>query len=205
LEEKQPYAGPPLIQSAVRALNRNKNPATDEELKTKNQTLEAIRASESHFFRKLMTISYGLKICDGYIILAHDVQPVQNVSADILFHSDVLGLKLGYFSRGDDNIDFYKAYFGARIYVPKKFVAPIMAQLPIPPRPGGRPEHLAKAWYVQQGCERSGRSFKELQLEMIRADFDPPPSVTTIRQWEKEFKRMAGEDKNQKKLPSETP
>jgi hypothetical protein len=40
---------------------------------------------------------------------------------------------------------------------------------------------------------------------MIRADFDPPPSVTTIRQWEKEFKRMAGEDKNQKKLPSETP
>jgi len=90
----------------------------------------------------------------------------------------------------DWNLRGYAKYQGAFIYVAADIIEKVQRKLVQQSKSdtGGRPNHPAKEWYENQGCERNGRYMKVLQREMEQACGDAP-GASTIREWEKEYKK----------------
>lgn len=126
-------------------------------------------------------------------VLQHPDRREARLSPDELHYVPASRLKCSVFDPIDHNIAHLSEWHGARVLIHDKHaeeaIRKALAELLPPNDKGGRPEHPAKHWYFQQGCDRRGRSVKELQREMEAAVGGKPPSPKSIYAWEEEFRQ----------------
>lgn len=120
--------------------------------------------------------------------------PAERELAPIDFLSAVASrMRYGMFDPLDGRLNAVRDWHGAQIYVPtavaKDAVRRAISSM-TDVSSGGRPEHPAKKWYFERGCDRSGKTIKQLQAEMPKNTDGTPPREGTIRLWEKEFSRQ---------------
>ncbi|WP_084421822.1 hypothetical protein [Henriciella litoralis] len=184
LEEADRYIEPPIVCDTPtgQVSRRLLWPYTPGE----NAFVDSVVARQVWEYRHVEMIRDGLLQSNGHLILSSDQLPQREVAPRILDYIASSRLRYGIFDALDYRLAALKDYDGGQIFIPHAFAKKIIERI-TPKAKGGRPEHPAKVWYQERGCDRGGMTMKELQRQM-NAAVGSAPSESIIRTWEREAK-----------------
>ncbi|MBX9452038.1 MAG: hypothetical protein KL801_09385 [Mesorhizobium sp.] len=200
VSQARPYSGPPMpglvpTDGEVRVSVMGVQTGSGEFVVNADNPLAVYAIATQRWEREIRQFILDIMTHEAeYVTLVMDdpAVPEKTIAANSLWYVDTSRLRHSIFDVIDHRLQALRAYDGAKILVSNHLSDVVRKALAARPATGGRPEHPAKKWYFDRGCdrERRGITMKMLQAEMPKDAAGKPPSENTIRGWEKEYSRQ---------------